>query len=121
MPIYLYYCDHCHTETETQTRGDRYQCSNCAQPARRIFLANIKASMQDHYNPTTGQYVRNENHFKDQLKVMSDTATERTGVEHHFVPTDPTDMKANGVTEEGLKETYDAADPDARKILDKYI
>lgn len=77
--------------------------------------------MQDHLSPTTGQYVRNERDFKDQLKAISDAATERTGIPHNYVPTDPRDMKANGVTEEGLKETYDKGDDHTRKVLSEYL
>lgn len=121
MPMYQYRCNWCHEETDTQVRADFVDCPSCKNLAKRIFGFAYKPPMQAHFNPSTNQYVSNESQFKDQLRQASDAATERTGIIHNFVPTDPRDMKAAGVTEEGLKETYDNATPPERKILDKYI
>lgn len=121
MPLYEYHCDYCGHHTDSLLRGDSIFCSICGKDARRIFSFSYKPDIPEHISSTTGQPVHGTRDFKDQLKVMSDAATERTGIPHNFVPTDPTDMKANGVTEEGLKETYDAAPEHARKVLDKYI
>lgn len=121
MPLFEYVCDYCGHHTDSIVRADAHPCDNCDHPARRKFSFAYRPDIPEHLSPTTGQVVRNSRDFRDQLKAMSDVATERTGITHNFVPTDPTDMKANGVTEEGLKETYDAAPAHARKVLDKYI
>lgn len=119
MPLYEYRCPNSHI-FDTQLRADHVKC-DCGELAKRIFGFAYKAPMQAHFNPSTNQYVTNESQFKDQLKQASDAATERTGITHNFVPTDPRDMKAAGATEEGLRETYDNANARDRKILDKYI
>lgn len=121
MPIYEYFCQSCRTYTDSLTRADAISCPECNHRAMRRFSFSYKPDIPEHLSPTTGQVVKNSRDFKDQLKAMSDAATERTGVPHNYVPTDPTDMKANGVTEEGLRETYDAAPEHHRKVLDKYI
>lgn len=122
MPLYQYRCPEC-GDFDSQRRADHLPCDNHPEPltAKRIFGFALKPIVHGHMNPTTGQYVSGDKAFKEQLKVMSNEATERTGVPHNYVPTDPRDMKASGVTEEGLKETYDRSDPEARKVLDKYI
>jgi hypothetical protein len=61
--------------------------------------------MREHFNVSTGQFVNNEQQFADQLKIKSEEASLRTGMDHNFVPVDVTDMKALGVTEEGLEHT----------------
>lgn len=121
MPLYEYMCQSCRHYFDSLERGDSQPCPECGHRAMRRFSFSYKPDIPEHVSPTTGRVVKNSRDFKDQLKAMSDEATERTGIPHNFVPTDPTDMKANGVTEEGLKETYDAAPDHARKVLDKYI
>jgi hypothetical protein len=61
--------------------------------------------MPEHFNNATGQYVTNERAFGDQLKLKSEEMSARTGMEHNYQPIDITDMKALGVTDEGLEHT----------------
>lgn len=65
----------------------------------------FQRSMEGHYNLAVGQYVSNERELRDSLKVASERATIRTGVEHRFVPVDLRDKERLNVTEEGLDET----------------
>lgn len=120
MPIFEYRCENGHT-TDTMTRGASTECDVCYATAKRVFGFSYKPAMPEHFNPTTGTYVPNEQAFKDDLKRASEKATLRTGIEHNYTPTDPTDMKSAGVTQEGLDATYDTATPEVRKKLAKYL
>lgn len=105
MPVYEFRCPHGDTLDTDRTPPF---CDECMSPMRRIWSFSFKRPMADHYNPSVGSYVRSEQDFTDKLKAMSDEATERTGIPHNYVPVDPTDRKALGVTDEGLDATYDA-------------
>lgn len=63
--------------------------------------------MPAHFNQSAGTYVSNDRELKDAFKAQSEAATERTGIEHNFVPVDPQDTARLGVTTEGLGATYD--------------
>lgn len=122
MPIYEYKCEQGHHTDVFEDQSDPdHQCELCNSPCTRVYSVSFNRPMPAHFNPTLGQYVTNESKFNDGLKQLSESATARTGITHDYQPTDPTDMKANGVTSEGLKETFDAAPPETRKILRKYI
>lgn len=120
MPFYEYRCTSCYQKFETMTRGESLPCRSCGEPAKRLYSFTFKEPLQEHYNIATGQYVSNETDLKNQFKVISETASERTGIEHNFVPTSP-DMASNGVTDEGLQSTYNRMSPEGRKKLDKYL
>lgn len=72
----------------------------------RVFSFNQKPMMPEHLNSTTGQVVRSERQFRDQLKRQSEAETVRTGIEHNYVPVDVQDRQTLGVTAEGLDATY---------------
>lgn len=65
--------------------------------------------MQSHFNNTTNSEISDPRQFERELKVKSLQAEERTGIPHNFVPVDPHDKAAIGVTDEGMKETHDRA------------
>lgn len=111
MPVYEWRCGECGTAYQSQRAlGDLAPptCPTCNIPVRRRYSRiAVKQSMPEHFNSSTGAVVRNERQFRDQLKVQSEQATLRTGLEHNFVPHDPRDSKQElGVTEEGLEATY---------------
>jgi hypothetical protein len=67
--------------------------------------------MPEHYNNAVGQFVTNKRQFYDGLKMKSEEASIRTGMDHNYEPIDPSDMadaKAHGVTDEGLDTTEKA-------------
>jgi hypothetical protein len=62
--------------------------------------------MPEHFNASVGHYVSNSREFADQLKIKSEEASLRTGMDHNFQPVDVTEAKALGVTDEGLEQTH---------------
>lgn len=73
---------------------------------RRGCSFSFRRSMPEHFNNSTGQYVSNAMEFTDQLKRQSEAQSIRTGMDHNYVPVDVTEMKALGVTDDGLEETH---------------
>ena len=72
---------------------------------KKQFSVSVNRPMPEHYNMATGTVESSERSIREKLKVQSDIATERTGVEHRFVPVDMRDREALGVTDEGLDAT----------------
>lgn len=106
MPVYEFRCPHNPSFIDTDRTPP--MCDECCLPMKRVWSFSFHRPMPDHFNASTGTYVRNERQFRDELKKMSDEATERTGIPHNYVPVDPMDKEALGVTDEGLDTTYDA-------------
>lgn len=111
MPVYEWRCPECkQAYASRRTLGDLTPptCPTCNVPVRRRYSPiAIKLPMAEHWNTSVGAYITNEQQFADQLKIQSEQATLRTGIEHNFVPHDPRDAKADlNVTEEGLEATY---------------
>lgn len=115
MPIYEYVCKDCGEDCSvTSTHKelmDRYikegYTHRCGGSIKRVFSFSVARPMQPHYNKSAGQYISFERQLKDIFKVQSEQATERTGVEHNFVPVHPSERDRLGVTSEGLAATYD--------------
>lgn len=102
--MYSYLCDRCGHENISSTRlpigGKLFQpCDNCGHPhqTRAICRLNTTLSLPEHFNTSTGKYVTNRRDFADQLKYKSDEMSDRTGMDHNYVPVDPHDAKAVGV------------------------
>lgn len=108
MPLYEYKCKNCNAVYESFTRGleDVTPCADCATPIKRVFSVSLQTPLHDHFNHAVGKYVTGKRQLRDEFKRASDDATERTGIEHNFVPVDPHDKETFGVTEEGLAETH---------------
>lgn len=85
----------------------RIWCNKCGGDLRRVFSFTSTKSMPEHFNQSLGQHVSSERQLKDAFKVQSELATERTGIEHNFVPVHPSERDRLGVTSEGLAATYD--------------
>ena len=64
--------------------------------------------MPEHFNHTVGGYVQNERQVRDALKELSDTQSERNGIEHNYeylTRAEMADPSSHGVTSEGLDAT----------------
>jgi Zn ribbon nucleic-acid-binding protein len=106
--IYEYKCPACGQREMDPERADRLHraCVRCGHsPLHRRFSISVRPSMQEHFNPTVGRHVSSMRQFEDALKQESENYTLRTGIEAKFVPHDPHDAKALGVTHEGLDAT----------------
>lgn len=79
----------------------------CNGLIKRVWSFAIRTPMPAHFNQSAGVYVSNETQLKDAFKAQSDLLTERTGIEHNLVPIDPADKETLGVTNLGLRETYE--------------
>lgn len=105
MTLYEYLCTTCHITFTTSVRATFETCPTCQHPAHRRFGFNIRSSMPEHFNHTTGQYVTNTQSFTTQLKRLSEQQTLSTGIEHTYQPvTDPSTKSSLGVTTAGLYE-----------------
>jgi hypothetical protein len=65
--------------------------------------------MAEHFSHTVGGYVNNERQLRDALKEMSDTESERVGMDHNYeylTRSEMADASVHGVTEEGLETTH---------------
>lgn len=83
----------------------------CGTKSIRQFKFSIARSMPEHFNHSVGAYVSNERQMRDALKVASEEASVRRGLDHDFQYMSPSDMQdasAHGVTEEGLDDSYRA-------------
>ena len=76
--------------------------------------------MHDHYNPTTGTMIGSDRQFREELKVMSERSTLKTGIEHNYEPIDP-EMARRTVEESqavGLESTNRVRVATGRKPID---
>lgn len=110
MPIYEYRCTNCGASTDSTSRNITHPSNCCQAPLRRKFSVNVASTFKPHFNNAVGQYVRNEQEFRDALKRGSEQQSERTGMEHNYTPIDPRDMKPAGDgsgAEESAKAWHD--------------
>lgn len=114
-------CAACGNVVERET-GTEDNCT-CGNPLKRVWTPfAIKAPFSEHFNYTTGQYVRNMSDFKSQLSYASEHASmskidpvtgNETYIEHNYVPIDPRDY-----TPPNVEETKDAT---AKTLREKGI
>lgn len=67
--------------------------------------------MPEHFNHSVGSYVSNERQLRDALKVASQEASRRSGMDTNYEfmsPADMADAGSHGVTDEGLEDSYRA-------------
>lgn len=107
MPIYSYKCRECGEQYEwfhnTHHPTHRPLCPECGYPMGRDY-SSVTYSLsplrfETHLNHATGTVVKSQSHFRDELKRKSEEASEHLGIEHNFVPVDPSDKHALGVTD----------------------
>lgn len=108
MPIYEYKCPKCDTRVLSPKRDNQLTvvCKNCAEfiTHQRVFSFTFRPLMHEHYNHTVHKPVSDMKQFAAELRKQSDLATERTGIEHSYVPVEHGDTAALGVTNEGIDE-----------------
>ena len=107
---YQYRCPSCGQTVISESRADKAQCP-CGHQASRDFSFRVTRGIPEHFNQSVGAYVNNERQLRDALKVASEEATHRMGVEHSYEylsPADMADASSHGVTEEGLDESRKA-------------
>lgn len=103
MTLYEYRCQDCGHRVLSDECADEICTVCCGARGQRIWSFSNATIMHEHMNTTLGEPVSSMRQFKDGLKRKSEEATARTGIPHNFQPIDPTDKKALGVTDEGIK------------------
>lgn len=103
MAIYEFRCRDCGRGRESQSR-DVLPCP-CGSIYRRVFHCNFPSAFTPHFNHSVGRFISSEYEFKEVLKQTSESESLRQGTTVNYVPVDPKDTKALGVTDEGLEAT----------------
>lgn len=111
MPIYEFKCRECDRDFQSfRSVGDTSppNCPLCSRQMKRKFSSfGMPAPFADGWNHQLGSYVSSNRDHADQLKRMSESAWERTGIPCNYEPVHPADAKdVYGVTDEGLDATY---------------
>jgi predicted nucleic acid-binding Zn ribbon protein len=112
MPTYALRCRCCNRHWDEYRPtftpdGLPRDCPACGGPVVRRWTPPYvlrTGFVETHFNHTTGEIVHNQSEFRDQLKRKSDEASERTGIEHRFVPVDPDQPRALGVKLDGTEQ-----------------
>jgi hypothetical protein len=108
MKEFQFVCPACKNLFITFSRTDVPPCPVCNNPApTRQYIFQTRASVPEHFNVATGQYVNNTRELRDALARHSDEQSERTGIEHnleYLTPSEMRDPSAHGVTDEGLED-----------------
>lgn len=110
-PQYQFRCDACRQLYTVDNPTHPQPCPSCGLSVKRVWSFTTGKGMPEHYNNAVGQFVTNKRQFYDGLKMKSEEASIRTGMDHNYEPIDPSDMadaKAHGVTDEGLDTTEKA-------------
>lgn len=122
MPMYEYKCTVCGTTGQDERRlvGDFLKLCGCAHcgtrgTIKRVWGFSFKRPMQEHFNTSVGKVIRTDAQLKSEFSRLSDEAEMYTGNPHKFVPIDPHDKEALGVTDEGLASTHDQQVAEGRK------
>ena len=107
---YQFRCPSCGRTVTTNAPADTAHCP-CGNHAARDFSFGVTRSIPEHFNQSVGAYVSNERQLRDALKVASEEASYRIGMEHNYEylsPADMADAGSHGVTDDGLEDTRKA-------------
>jgi hypothetical protein len=87
-------------------------CPKCGGRLKRIWGFRQTPMMHSHWNASVGKTISSMKQFKDELARASDAQTEKTGIEHRYVPVDPNEMRPPD--DAGMQSQYDRAVKDGR-------
>lgn len=93
--IYLYECRECGQQYNSRIQGNWAVTANgddlycCHLLVKRKYQLAVHRPMLDHFNNTTGTVIGSDRQFREELKAMSEVATNKTGIEHDYQPIDP--------------------------------
>ena len=105
MPLYEFKCRECGTISTVTTYGVIPPCQMCGSSSvKRKYSFYVEKSFVPHFNPSVGKYVSSQRQFNDELKVLSDEQTLRTGIPHNYVPTEMGDRAGFGISDEDREE-----------------
>ena len=107
---YQFRCPSCGRTVTTNAPADKAICA-CGNHASRDFSFAVTRGVPEHFNNSVGAYVSNERQLRDALKVASEEASYRNGIDtdYEYVSrADMADAASHGVTEEGLDDTRKA-------------
>lgn len=108
MAIYEFRCRSCGWIEMYPTRDVDELCARCLRGRmQRVWSFQMAPVWHAHPNHSTGTVVSDPRQFERDLARKSEEQTERTGIQHNYVPVDHSDTTKLGVTDAGLKETYD--------------
>lgn len=124
MAIYEYRCPTCLTTHDVVGLGvekdvydtGRMVCKCGGQFKRRFSFTTTTDSLggDGYFDPGVGQFVRTKRQLDDACKAASEHATAETGLEHRYVATPASDVKAT-ISDEGMRETHDLAVKEGRR------
>lgn len=113
MPVYEYRCPTCGPVISSD-RADSIP-HECGEVAKRRWSFQMAPVMHAHFNHTVGKEVSDHRAIKRELARKSAEMSERTGVEHRYVPTVPGDVKEKA-TDEGLDTTFNRMRSEGRDV-----
>jgi len=106
MPLYEWRCPKCHAHTTTTDNSTPPTCTLCTISLHRRYTFYKPAPFTPHFNVSLGRHVSSRQDFLEGLKAASDSATERTGIPHNYVPIDIADRDAFGATDESMDDYH---------------
>lgn len=109
MTIYAYKCRECGQRFEASLRADRLDvicpCGNDVATRDYSSISIGIAPFETHFNASVGSVVTSPRDHAEKLRRLGEQYTETTGIPTRYVPVDPRDTAALGITEEGLEAT----------------
>ena len=85
------------------------------------FSVSSPRPFQEHYNASVGTHVSTKREHADLLKKQSEEMSQRTGMDHNFVPVDPQDLLAEALKDDDVGvaiEASERAERDRGKWID---
>lgn len=104
--IYLYKCNACHTQVDSEHRDDTLgPCDMCEQgELRRRYQVAFEPLMHAHFNHSVGHEVSDMRQYRSDLRDAGDKYTERTGMPVDYQPLSQGEVRGM-MTMEGMDST----------------
>lgn len=96
MAIYGYRCGVCNKSTEASFPIGTNPVSithSCGFEAPRYYTPIATVIFKEGFNPSVGKVISSDKQFRDELKRASEAQTALTGIEHNYVPVDPSEVR----------------------------